>query len=513
MVELNFRFNNFRIGTGHHEGLLTVTAPGAKNSPAYTKIRLDISDAGAVAGSVTAFEVRNETPILVKPADSSTPLQARIVITNPSNVPVSFRVVADQPDAVTVDVPAGTVTNADPVTVTATVNLDRMRDRAMHLTVSASPIVGGATMYDVPAYVITPVKPAALNLLNRGLHADPPCTPSLLVLGASTPPGNFKQQADEPLKIRAFVYNDCGAPVADAMVTASFSNGDETLLLPAADAAKGIYETTWVPGVPASSVAVTLRATRSGLTAATQKIFGSVAEDAGGPVVLGGGIVNAADPVEGDPVSPGGLVSILGRNLSNSVEQSSASPLPRTLAGAKVLIGGIEAPILYAGPGQITAQVPLELTPDSAHSVVVASGGRYSTPKPVQLVKLDPGLMAFADGRVIALRSDFTLIDAANTATPGEWIVLYLAGMGATQPAVPTGERAPYATPAVLATQPVVTIGGAAAQIHFAGLVPGCVGLYQIVCQVPAAAASGDLPVVVTQDGIQANIAQLPVKR
>lgn len=55
--------------------------------------------------------------------------------------------------------------------------------------------------------------------------------------------------------------------------------------------------------------------------------------------------------------------------------------------------------------------------------------------------------------------------------------------------------------------------GYAAAQVYFAGLTPGGVGLYQINCQIPADAATGDLPLVVTHNGVPANSVQLPVKR
>jgi len=47
-----------------------------------------------------------------------------------------------------------------------------------------------------------------------------------------------------------------------------------------------------------------------------------------------------------------------------------------------------------------------------------------------------------------------------------------------------------------LATLPQVTIGGTAATIAFAGVVPGSAGVYQLNLQVPSDAANGDLPVV-----------------
>jgi uncharacterized protein (TIGR03437 family) len=58
----------------------------------------------------------------------------------------------------------------------------------------------------------------------------------------------------------------------------------------------------------------------------------------------------------------------------------------------------------------------------------------------------------------------------------------------------------------------MVTVGGQQADIVFAALMPGAVGLYQIELTVPAGLTSGDQPVVVTQGGVAANIAVLAVQ-
>jgi len=64
----------------------------------------------------------------------------------------------------------------------------------------------------------------------------------------------------------------------------------------------------------------------------------------------------------------------------------------------------------------------------------------------------------------------------------------------------------PYA-----AVQPTVTIDGATARVEYAGLTPGGIGLYQINCQVPSGARTGELPLVVIQRDVAANAVTLPV--
>jgi uncharacterized protein (TIGR03437 family) len=386
--------------------------------------------------------------------------------------------------------------------------------KATNLFVTTGSGLGGSERWSVPGVVITPVTPASAQAGPGEERYAAACAATRLVLATAAPAGGFRQQADMPRKVRAVVYNDCGTPVGDALVTAAFSNGDSPLALPAIEAAKGVYEVPWVPGAASPSLLITLRATKAGLSAATGQVFGAVYEDGDSPVITNGGVVNAVKYVAGDPSSPGGIVAIFGRNLSSGVEQAASVPLPRTLAGARVLIGGIEAPLYYASPGQINAQVPVELAPDSQYSVVVLRGDRVSTPKPLQLVRLDPGVMAFADGRIIAQhQADYSRVSSSSPAKPGEVIFFYVVSLGSTTPAVATGEGAPASPLAWISPLPRVSIGAVEAQVLWAGLVPTAVGLYQIACKVPDSVPAGDLVVALEHAGVAANQVRLPVAR
>jgi uncharacterized protein (TIGR03437 family) len=61
-------------------------------------------------------------------------------------------------------------------------------------------------------------------------------------------------------------------------------------------------------------------------------------------------------------------------------------------------------------------------------------------------------------------------------------------------------------------TQPIVTVDGQNAIVGFAGLTPTYAGLYQINFTVPPGARSGDLTVLVTQNGIASNATKMPVQ-
>ena len=82
--------------------------------------------------------------------------------------------------------------------------------------------------------------------------------------------------------------------------------------------------------------------------------------------------------------------------------------------------------------------------------------------------------------------------------------------MGATNPVVASGDPTPgQVVPSNV--QPTLTVDGTGAFVGYAGLTPGGVGLYQINFIVPPGARSGNLNLVVMQNGMPANTTTLPV--
>ena len=69
--------------------------------------------------------------------------------------------------------------------------------------------------------------------------------------------------------------------------------------------------------------------------------------------------------------------------------------------------------------------------------------------------------------------------------------VLYVVGMGATTPTVPTGQASTGSPLANVALAPTMTLDGESVTPFFAGLTPGFVGLYQINFIVPSDARTG----------------------
>jgi hypothetical protein len=60
-------------------------------------------------------------------------------------------------------------------------------------------------------------------------------------------------------------------------------------------------------------------------------------------------------------LSPGSLFSIFGSGLSQQSLSATVVPLPTTLDSTQVIVNGEPAPILFVGPNQINAQMPLNV--------------------------------------------------------------------------------------------------------------------------------------------------------
>jgi hypothetical protein len=66
------------------------------------------------------------------------------------------------------------------------------------------------------------------------------------------------------------------------------------------------------------------------------------------PALEAEGIVSAATYEAYEPLAPGSLISLFGVRLSEGETTAGDLPLPNTLAGTSVLIGGKPAPLLFS---------------------------------------------------------------------------------------------------------------------------------------------------------------------
>ena len=193
---------------------------------------------------------------------------------------------------------------------------------------------------------------------------------------------------------------------------------------------------------------------------------------AGAPAVPEAGIVNAASYARG--LVPGAIASIFGLGITpvKGIAQAASQPLPAALQGTLVTVNGMVAPLFAVanvrGQEQINFLVPPEVAGAARARVVVTNNGVASPAVDVDLLPVQPGLFA-------AIRR-------------GNFLEIYGTGFGS--------------------ATPVVTVGGASAQVTFFGPAPGFAGLTQINVGIPAGAANG-AEIVATAGGVSSNALRL----
>ena len=192
-------------------------------------------------------------------------------------------------------------------------------------------------------------------------------------------------------------------------------------------------------------------------------------------------VTNAADQTPG--IAPGGMISITGKNLSASTESNNSTPMSTGLADVCLYVNSEALPLAMVSSSQITAQLPFDV-PASASMVLTSSGGKTA---PVTLTPQATAPAVFRNNGVpiIIRKSDGKMITDSTPIHLNAKLTIYLTGMGATNPAVDTGDPGPSDPTADVITTPTITLGGASIWVLSSGMVPNQVGVYQIEAQVP----------------------------
>ena len=372
--------------------------------------------------------------------------------------------------------------------------------RTVNVTLVVSPVAGNA-LGGV----------GTLTTTNEPVPLQPRagCAPTALASVQTGLVSNFSAPAAWPTPLALRLVDDCGSTVKGAQIVATFTNGDPPLALPLIDPGTGLYSATWTPRKATASITINARVTAAGFRDLTTQLAGKVTPNAA-PLLTPHGTVHAFSPLVGAPLAPGNIAAIYGDNLALLTGVPDAIPLPTTVNGTQVLIGGIKAPLYFTSPGQVNAQIPNELEPNRQYQVIVIANGALSTPDTIQVSAVVPGLAAYADGTVIAQHADGSLLNAKSPARPGETAIAYLSGLGVTDGDVSSGSASPYGTLARPLVLPTLTVGGKDAKITFVGLTPGLVGLYQMNFEVPAGLSSYNPAMVVTQSSAASSPVLLP---
>jgi uncharacterized protein (TIGR03437 family) len=221
----------------------------------------------------------------------------------------------------------------------------------------------------------------------------------------------------------------------------------------------------------------------SGITAiATVK----VQVENGEPVVTG--IVNAASRSSNPACSPGAIAAVQGRWFTAAPPASDASGASFQLAGAKVLVNGIAAPILNASAGELSFLCPQGM-PGSNLQIEVQTEQGISAPTRTIFQAVAPGIFSIEGlggsqgAALLEGTSAFAVVRnhrlAGRPALPGEWVVVYATGIDNM-------------------TNVVASFGGLAVRPDSIIPVPNRPGLFQITIHTPDGLGDGEIPLSLT---------------
>ena len=210
-------------------------------------------------------------------------------------------------------------------------------------------------------------------------------------------------------------------------------------------------------------------------------------------------LVNAAsyanDAAAG--IAPDSLGALYGQFVTQGGQSYPAppgvTPLPTTLGGVSVSIGGKPASLFFVGTGQINLLVPADLADGNA-AIVVTNSDTTTRTGTVKIVRSEPGVftaLSSGAGTAAALTTrdgqTYNFVSNADgsgkSVDPGtreqlNYLVLFGTGIRKT-PATNAGDANGVAEAVT------VTIQGVPVPVYYAGPAPGFVGLDQINVSIP----------------------------
>jgi uncharacterized protein (TIGR03437 family) len=493
--------NPVGLAEGMHQKLIGVNASGAANSPKLISVTLlvsgpgssprpELSRYGLLFTATQAGPPANPQELVISNAGGGG-LTANLSATTTSGVPW-------------LQLSQGFVsTGTGPKTVQITVNQSIVVPGIHRGKITASFSTGGSREVEV----ILVVAPANSLTLQRDLPGAMACAPQSMDFALATIGNGVSVPVSFPRAVLAQVVNNCAEVVNNATVVATIEG--PSIVLQAVGG--GLYSGNWTPERETASIPVSMTAAHPDLPT-VQKTFTISSTTPGNvtplPVLAPNGVVEGAGFTALRPLVPGSIISVFGARFATGDNLAGEVPLPRTLGGVSVRIGGENAPLYYAGAGQVNAQVPADARPGESISVAVSVNGRITAPQNYLIAPAQPGV--FKAGNFAAvLDANFAQINTNNPARRGDTIQIFANGLGLTNEPVTTGERAPSFS--TVQNPVLVTIGGVNVPVSYQGWAPGFVGLHQVNVVLTQDVPTGDsVPLVIRQNGVESN-PNLPV--
>ena len=123
-----------------------------------------------------------------------------------------------------------------------------------------------------------------------------------------------------------------------------------------------------------------------------------------------------------------------------------------------------------------------------------------------------PEIVLLPNGPAVVHSADYSAVDAARPAKPGELLTMYATGLGPTRPGVDPGSPFP-SDPVQYANSPIeVSVNGAPAEVLYAGGCAGSTDAFQINFRVPAGMPSGMATLQLSAAWVSGAAVQIPIQ-
>lgn len=215
-------------------------------------------------------------------------------------------------------------------------------------------------------------------------------------------------------------------------------------------------------------------------------------------------VTNLADGTTA--IAPGSLVKIEGNDLSPINQASRERPLPTALGESCITVNGLPIPLIFVSGKEINAQIPFEVV--GSTTLILRTPGGVSDNFNLSVSPTAPSifrtLIEGIDGPVATIVNgrNGLLVTNSNPVKRNDTIVIYLTGLGKTNPPVDAGLSSPADPLARALVEPIVSLGGVEIPVTYSGLTPGEVGVYQINAQVLRWVPTGfSIPLKINQGG------------
>ena len=362
------------------DGLITITIPGAANSPLTLKAGLDVRPANSVGPAISPAGM-----VFQGTASQTQPIQ----LINRNGVSQKFTAAFNPDPTAPADIDSRLTLTPLSGTLSATV-FNPVGTSSIQVSANLTGLAPGAySAGNVNINFPGNVQRSVAVLLLVPTSASNRQTASGTTACSTIRPVLTSSETSQALifgdavDTQVALYDNCGELRSGLAVAGNFDNGDHAIGL--TPLFGGVYRSAWQPqNEKQSSISMGIVAGDADALSVIPNVVNVAASSSGdSPAISRGGIglPNYTGLVQ---LAPGSVFQINGRRLADGPMGPATGTWPPIQGVTQVLLGGQAIPLQYVSPGTIYAQIPYAGVPtNTTQQLIVKRGDRVSAPETI----------------------------------------------------------------------------------------------------------------------------------